>query len=122
MSEGEFLEQLQNKTGCLILLDLNNIFVNAHNRNSSPIDEFNRYPKSGIAYYHLAGHESLDKYKIDTHGEAIHRDVFDFVSTLQLSENSPILIERDHNIPEFSELLDEIRTLETCLKENGNGI
>ena len=71
MSEPDFLYQLTEKTGCGILLDLNNCIVNARNLGWSPIDYLEILPNDRVGQFHLAGHHYGKDISIDTHDEKV---------------------------------------------------
>jgi uncharacterized protein (UPF0276 family) len=112
MSETEFLIALSQKTGCGILLDVNNLYVNQCNHNedaSEAIAAFARLPKNIIGEIHLAGHTRMENSLIDDHGSCIDPKVWDLYQTLcqTLSGSIPTLIEWDTRIPDLSVLLAE---------------
>ncbi len=108
--EAEFMNQLAAKTGCGILLDLNNVFVSACNTNSSVqahIDEIN---PAFVREYHLAGHSVSEDVRIDTHDAPVCNDVWDIYSyALRKIGARPTLIEWDAQLPELPVLLHEAR-------------
>lgn len=113
MSELEFTQQVLEKSGCLLLLDVNNIYVNATNHGYDPLAFLQAIPTGKIAYGHIAGHynEAQDLI-VDTHGA----DVIDQVWALldkayELHGVFPTLLERDFNIPPMEELLQEVRQI-----------
>jgi hypothetical protein len=111
-SEPGFLSELVRRTGCQLLLDLNNVLVSAHNLGSAPQDYLRDYPLHAVAELHLAGYscdaQLGDALWVDSHDQpvaeatwALLRWVVDRVGPL------PTLIERDGNVPPFDELLLE---------------
>ncbi|TGL22902.1 DUF692 domain-containing protein [Leptospira bourretii] len=110
MNESEFLSLLTQKTGCSILLDINNIYVNAKNFQFNPIDFIKTIPKKSIAQVHLAGFTDMGTYLFDTHAEPVNQEVWNlFETSLELiPENVPIMIEWDENVPEFHKLEAEL--------------
>jgi uncharacterized protein (UPF0276 family) len=112
-SETEFLAELVKQTGCGLLLDINNVYVSAHNLGYDAKDYINQYPLAHVGEIHLAGH-AIDQTEnetilIDDHGSSVIDAVWQLFSfTLaKMSHDVPILIEWDTNIPDFSVLLDE---------------
>ncbi|WP_244310142.1 DUF692 domain-containing protein [Leptospira mtsangambouensis] len=110
MNESEFLSLLVQQTGCSILLDINNIYVNAKNFHFNPVDFIKTIPKESIAQVHLAGFTDMGTYLFDTHAEPVHQEVWNlFETSLELiPENIPIMIEWDENVPEFHKLEAEL--------------
>ncbi|MEY5048267.1 MAG: hypothetical protein RLZZ175_1626 [Bacteroidota bacterium] len=113
MSESEFINKIVSKSGCKLLLDVNNIFVNSFNHNYNPNQFIKELPLDKVAYIHIAGHEQVsDDLIIDTHGQPIVEPVYQLLSdTLPQISPVPILLERDFNIPDANELQDEIDKL-----------
>lgn len=109
MSEGEFLAELCQSTGCGLLLDLNNAYVNQQNLGISVQSFLQQLPLERVAEIHLAGFsENSDGWLVDTHASPICEPVWQlFENTLEQLANIPCLIERDSNIPELDELLAE---------------
>jgi uncharacterized protein (UPF0276 family) len=108
MSETAFLADLARRTGCGILLDVNNLYVNAVNFGFDPKVLLAELPAQSIGEIHLAGHLKTDDCLIDDHGSRVCPEVWDLyreaISTLG---PAPTLIEWDTNVPELSVLLDE---------------
>ncbi len=111
MSEVEFINAILHEADCDLLLDVNNIYVNGFNHSYDPYAFLNQLPLERVAYMHMAGHEQVSETLIiDTHGEAIIDPVYNlFEYTMQqLQRDVPVLLERDFNIPQLSELQQEI--------------
>lgn len=125
MTEPEFINEIVKKSDCELLLDVNNVFVNAFNHNYDAKDFISKMPLDKVKYIHMAGHYQVnEKLIIDTHGAEIIDpvyDLFDFTMQ-QLKHDIPVLLERDFNIPELSELQTEINNLKqikhNALKKN----
>ena len=115
MDELTFINSIVTKSGCNLLLDVNNVYVNAFNHKYDTKSFISGLPLSEVAYIHMAGHEQVsEELIIDTHGEAIIEPVYDlFNYTINLVDNVPVLLERDFNIPEMHELQIEIERLKT---------
>lgn len=114
MDELTFINAIVSKSGCELLLDVNNVYVNSFNHKYDAKRFISGLPLSEVAYVHMAGHEKVSEdLIIDTHGEAIIEPVYDlFNYTMNLLDNVPVLLERDFNIPEMHELQTEIERLE----------
>lgn len=114
MSEAEFIHQILEKSGGEMLLDVNNVYVNAFNHSYDAKEFISKLPLEKVKYIHMAGHWKVnDKLIIDTHSEAIINPVYQLLDfTLkQLGRDVPVLLERDFNIPQLSELQREINTI-----------
>jgi uncharacterized protein len=109
MTEWEFLAQLSQEADCLLLLDVNNVYVNSVNHRFDP-DEFIRgIPAGRVAQIHLAGHERHDSFIIDTHDAPIVDEVWAlYRRTCERLGAVSTMIERDANIPPLQELLAEL--------------
>jgi len=119
MTEAEFINEIVNRSDCEMLLDVNNVFVNSFNHNYDAKEFITKMPLEKVKYIHMAGHYQVnEKLIIDTHGaEIIHPvyDLFDFTMQ-QLQLDVPVLLERDFNIPQLSELQTEITNLQNIKK------
>lgn len=110
MTEWEFLSAIANEADCLILLDVNNIFVNAFNHEFNAINYLDGVPKKRVRQFHVAGHKHCDTHITDTHDSAIIADVWElYREAIKRFDSAATLIERDANIPQFPELLAELR-------------
>jgi len=114
MSEAVFITEIINRADCNLLLDVNNVYVNAFNHDYNAEDFICALPLDRVAYIHMAGHEKVQEdLIIDTHGKAIIDPVFElFDFTIKKLKPVPVLLERDFNIPQLSELEKEVKLLE----------
>ena len=110
MSEAEFINAVLQEADCDLLLDVNNVYVNAINHGYDPRDFIAAMPAARIACYHVAGHhDEADDLKIDTHGMPVKDDVWALLAHgYTLHGVCPTLLERDFNFPPFAELLQEL--------------
>ena len=110
MTEWEFITQIAEQADCLLLLDVNNIYVSSYNHGFDPQSFIDGVPKNRVQQIHLAGHENNGDYIIDTHDAPVINEVWDLYhyAISQLGEVST-MIERDDNIPELSVLVDELQ-------------
>lgn len=116
--EQEFISHLCDSTGCGMILDVNNLYVNRCNLNLDTTAYLNGLKRDHIGYIHMAGHLDKPGVKIDTHGAAISSQVWDlYRETLTRFGPIPSMIERDQNIPPFEEILRESKILDGLLKE-----
>ena len=123
MGEWDFTAELIRRTGCQMLLDVNNIWTNASNFDLSPLSEFTKLTNvihaKDIAQIHVAGstfHPTNDTdstgYWVDTHGEQVTDGVSELLKASYAAYGAiPTVIERDNNIPGFDELERERQQL-----------
>jgi uncharacterized protein (UPF0276 family) len=119
MSESEFVSRIVTESGCNMLLDVNNVYVNAFNHKYDAREFLNSMPLDKVVYIHMAGHLQVEPdLIIDTHGEDIIDPVYDlFDYTTRMIQAVPVLLERDYNfenLPKLQEELSEINAI--CIK------
>lgn len=108
MSEWEFLAEVSRRSGCGILLDINNIYVNAVNHGFDAQDFLKGIPGSAVGYFHLAGHTNMGKWLFDTHSRPVIEPVWDlYRDALRLYGKKSTLIEWDEDIPDWDRLAEE---------------
>jgi uncharacterized protein (UPF0276 family) len=113
-SEPDFLRELSNRSGCALLLDVNNVFVSATNLNYDPYAYIADYPLDKVGEIHLGGHdEDHDDHGapllIDSHGCAVVDPVWALLDhTLERSGPRPVLVEWDTDVPEWPLLAAEV--------------
>ncbi len=117
MSEAEFLSRVVEESNCALLLDVNNVYVNAFNHKYDPYEFLQSIPLEKVAYIHMAGHEQVSEdLIIDTHAEAIIDPVFRlFEWTLNQIQPVPVLLERDSKFDDFAGLMSEVEALQQIL-------
>lgn len=117
MKEEEFISEIVERSGCGLLLDVNNVYVNAFNHSYDAKSYISSLPLNSVRYIHMAGHMKVSEdCIIDTHGEAIIDPVYElFDWTLGQLNEVPVLLERDFNIPELNELQSELDQLKTIV-------
>ena len=110
LPEGEFLANVAERSGCGILLDINNVYVNGRNHGTDPREVIAAIPSSAIVYYHIAGHqEQEDGLLLDTHGTTVCNQVLSLVrQVIDLHGPRPLVLERDHNVPPLPYLAAEL--------------
>ena len=121
MSEIDFLSEVAERSGCGLLLDVNNVFVSATNQKYSPEAYIDAYPLHHVGEIHLGGHEE----DADDHGDTLlidshSREVVDpvwalYEYTLKQSGGRPTLIEWDNDIPSWDVLANEAKQAEALL-------
>jgi hypothetical protein len=110
MTEWEFLSIIAERADCLILLDINNIYVSGFNHEFDPYDYLNNVPVERVWQHHLAGHSNEGNYIVDTHDEPVIDPVWDlYAEAVRRFGSVSTMIERDDNIPEFAELFAELQ-------------
>ncbi|MBW8719455.1 MAG: DUF692 domain-containing protein [Variovorax paradoxus] len=110
--EIDFLAELSRRTGCRLLLDINNVYVSACNLGFSAADWIDRFPQAPVGEIHLAGHSADptlgDALLIDSHDAPIAPEVWQLYRRfVDRAGARPTLIERDGNVPAFGELMAE---------------
>lgn len=113
MSEWEFLTEMTRRTGCYLLLDVNNIYVSARNHGFSAEDYLAGLPLDRVRQIHLAGHDPATPERdiiIDTHDRAVADGVWDLYARAIAMLPQPVatMIERDADIPPLDDLLAEL--------------
>ena len=106
--EGEFIGSLASRSGCGVLLDLNNLYVNQLNHGSDALAVMRSIPVESVAEIHLAGHLVTQTCAIDTHGDRVAEPVWRlYQAALERFGDVPTLIEWDTDIPPLEVLIDE---------------
>jgi hypothetical protein len=110
MSELDFLLRILEQADCQLLLDVNNVYVNAVNHGYDPYAFIQALPSHRIAYCHVAGHyQQHETLLIDTHGSAVCDEVWQLLAfTYQCHGVLPTLLERDFNLPSLADLTTEL--------------
>lgn len=125
MEEVEFLAEIVARTGCGLLLDVNNVLVSATNLGTDPIAYIDAFPLEAVGEIHLGGHdEESDEtgapLLIDSHGCEVADPVWAlYAHTIARGGPRPTLIEWDNNVPEFPVLRDEAARAEAILAPVG---
>lgn len=109
MTEWEFLSAICREADCLLLLDINNIYVSGHNHGFDPLDYLRGVPPERVWQFHLAGHSRNGHLLIDTHDHPVAEPVWSlYAEALRRFGPVSTMIERDDNIPPLAELLAEL--------------
>jgi uncharacterized protein len=110
MTEWEFLDAMCARTGCGLLLDVNNIYVSATNHGFDPADYLAGIPADRVGQIHLAGHSQGRDLLIDTHDKPVPLVVWAlYEAAVAKLGGVPTMIERDDDIPPLAELLEELQ-------------
>lgn len=109
MDEWSFVAQLARRSGCELLLDVNNVFVSGENHGFDADAFLDAIPAEHVRQFHLAGHSEGDGLKIDTHDQPICEEVWALYARA-CRRFGPVatMIERDDNFPPFDELVGEL--------------
>jgi len=109
LTEWDFLKEICARADCLILLDVNNVYVSSVNHKFNPLTYITSMPSERVYQIHLAGHSNMGSHIIDTHDHDIIDPVWKlYEATLQHLGQVSTMIERDDNIPELSCLMTEL--------------
>jgi hypothetical protein len=119
-SETDFLAELVRRTGCGLLLDVNNVYVSANNLGFSAEDYLDAFPADAVMEIHLAGHSTDPQLGqallVDTHDAPVAPAVWALYARLiERIGARPTLIERDDHLPPFAELIAERRRAHALL-------
>lgn len=120
MSEWEFINEVVAEADCLLLLDVNNVHVNAVNHGFDARDYLAAMPASRVAEVHLAGFDTDARAQclVDTHGKPVHAPVWAlYRDTVRCIGARPTLIEWDADIPPLDVLLDEAAKANALLEQ-----
>jgi len=124
MEEVEFLSLIAQRTGCGLLLDVNNVFISATNQSTDPVSYIDSFPLQHVGEIHLAGHDqNVDEtgapLLIDSHGREVADPVWALYQyTVELGGAKPTLIEWDSNIPAWPVLAAEAMKVLPILSSN----
>jgi uncharacterized protein (UPF0276 family) len=113
MSETEFVSRVVEASGAPLLLDVNNVYVNARNFAFDPVRALGELPLERVIEIHVAGHsEQASGLVLDTHGTPVCAGVFALLeAALERTGPVPVLLERDNDVPPLSVLLEELGAL-----------
>ena len=121
MSETDFLREVVSRTGCGLLLDVNNVFVSATNLQTAPRDYIDAFPLDAVGEIHLGGHDEDEDETgapllIDSHGAPVVDPVWALLDyTLACSGPKPVLIEWDNDVPDWDVLAAEAMRADAAL-------
>jgi uncharacterized protein (UPF0276 family) len=125
--EIDFLAELARRTGCTLLLDINNVHVSARNLGYSAEAWLDRFPQALVSEVHLAGHSHDpalgEALLIDSHDAPVAPEVWTLYHRFIARAGArPTLIERDGNVPAFRELMHERNVAEAALHESAGAL
>ena len=117
MDEAEFVSEVVRASGCALLLDVNNVYVNGRNHGFDPREVIAKMPLARVVQIHVAGHEQAERLLVDTHAQPVRDEVYELLAwTLERMGPVPVLLERDDNFPPWEELCAEIRRLDAIVR------
>ena len=124
MSELDFTLEVLKESGCKLLLDVNNVYVNSINHNYDAKHFISSLPSEPIEYLHIAGHfDEADDLLVDTHGADVKPQVWELLKHAYTKHGVlPTLLERDFNFPPLEELLSEIDFIKQHQAEASHGL
>jgi uncharacterized protein len=114
LTEWQFLAEVAQRADCLILLDVNNIYVSAVNHEFEALDYLDAIPAARVQQIHLAGHENHGDYLVDTHDHPVPDPVWQlYAHAVRRFGAVSTMIERDDHIPPLAELCEELEQART---------
>ncbi len=112
MSEQEFVREMAERADCLLLLDINNVFVSSFNHGFDADAFIDAIPAERVVQFHMAGHTDKGTHRVDTHDQPVCDEVWTLYERARRRfEDVSAMIERDDNFPPFSELLEELQRM-----------
>jgi len=118
MSELEFVGRVLEAADCLLLLDVNNVYVNARNHGFDAMEFLRALPAERVAQMHLAGHDDHGDYLIDAHGSPVVEPVWElFAEAVRLFPGVPVCLEWDRDIPPLEALIGEMKRAGAVMAE-----
>jgi uncharacterized protein (UPF0276 family) len=120
MSEIDFVNEIVDRADCNLLLDVNNVYVNAFNHKYDAREYIGQLPLDRVAYIHMAGHEQrTPELLIDTHGQPIIDPVYElFEWTIAKMDPVPVLLERDYNFEDTEQIQSELLQIKGLIKKH----
>lgn len=121
LCEADFVATVLEQADCQLLLDVNNVWVNAQNHGFDPLEYLQRLPLHRVVEIHVAGAERLAQMQdlwIDTHGADILPEVLALMQWVVARRGPlPVLYERDHDIPPLDDLLKSVATVRAAYQK-----
>lgn len=111
LAEWDFLSEVARRADCMILLDVNNIYVSGRNHGFDPLAYLDGVPRERVQQIHVAGHDDCGDYVVDTHDSPVADPVWDlYAEAVRRFGAVPTMIERDDKIPRLADLVAELGT------------
>lgn len=112
MSEQDFVAEMARRADCLLLLDINNVFVSSFNHGFDPVAFIDAIPRERVVQFHMAGHTDKGTHRVDTHDQPVCDEVWAlYEHARRRFPDASAMIERDDNFPPFEELLNELQRM-----------
>jgi hypothetical protein len=110
--EEEFLSLLLEKTGCGLLLDVTNLYINSTAHNYDPITLLKTLPPDQVVQLHFVGCQSIEGELVDNHSQPTNEGIWSLLETvLEMFPVKGAILERDGNFPDMSDIIDELARL-----------
>lgn len=125
MGEADFMNRAAARTGCWLLLDINNIYVQCRNHDFDPFEYIATINPASVAEMHLAGHSEVETRSkgtllVDTHNDYVRNEVWELYGfAIQRFGAVPTLIEWDQDLPELKDLVAEAGKARDVLRQHG---
>ncbi|MBY7733853.1 DUF692 domain-containing protein [Francisella philomiragia] len=117
MNELDFINEILQRSGAKMLLDINNVYVNGHNHNYDVYEFIKGINKGSVNYYHIAGHYKKDDFILDTHGKDVIQEVKELAKfAVEQHGWHPMLLERDHFVPKLDDLVNELNSITNVIE------
>lgn len=122
MAEAEFIAQMVEKSGCELLLDVNNVYVTCFNHGLDPQVYLDSLPLNKVKQIHLSGHSNKGTHIIDTHDDHVIDEVWNLYKYVvnKAGRTPNTMIEWDDNIPEFPQLFAELEKAKNAAQDPKN--
>jgi uncharacterized protein (UPF0276 family) len=121
LSEWEFVSAVAAESGCGLLLDINNVYVNSRNHGFDPRDYFDGLDPQRVVQFHVAGHEESGDTILDTHDRPVTDDVWDLLRmAVRRFGPRPTILERDEHVPALADVLAEAELAQRILDHGRN--
>ncbi len=119
MSEAEFLTSIIKKSGCGLLLDINNLYVNSVNRKYDPFEFLTQIPLDKVQMIHIAGHKKHHNMLLDSHDSPLSKEVWELLEFVSKRASiKAVLLEQDENLDDFNLLLEQIDLAKKIIKNH----
>lgn len=123
LSQAAFFRRLVDATGCGILLDVTNVFINATNHHFAPEDFLRQMPLDHLVQVHLAGGYWRHGWLVDGHSELVSPEIFTLFETLAtLCSVKNVIFEHDAHFPPIADPLEQMSHVRGILKRGGNAV
>ena len=119
MSEAEFITRILDETGCGLLLDVTNLYINARNHGYEWRAFLDELPLEKVVQLHFVGLHEHQNLLIDAHADRTQNEIWEvFREVCARTDVKGAILERDENFPPFAEMLEELETARSLLKTN----